>query len=838
MVENLIPCYRFNLIILSYCVFLSCFFVRSYSLGEVDAYGTFSISSFRYPETRLRPFDSRYFRVDLPPWFSSLSIVLESDVDLDARRIAKVPESALPLICLRDGSLPLPQVTNAFVKGLVLGSFSNGSSNELEDIQNEEQCYPMQKNISVKLTNEQISPGAWYLGFFNGVGAIRTQSKMIIRGPSYSFTANISVEGCTTSTMWGQYCNQSVDPLSCVRSDSYNLTEQFPDSKLNNKTTENGIFCRNSFDSPCHGNGEIKVFFLDVLGIAEQLIIMAMNVTFSMTQSNNTLNAAGANIMCFARHGAMPSEILHDYSGDISNGPLIVDSPKVGRWYITIIPVNLSKELGETRNAGIQVCYSLEWQVLECPMGKAGLNCKWERYILQTVIRKETLFESYYIPVSEKVPSDSAAFPLEPLLSNSSYDEGQDNTWTYFLLDIPRGAAGGSIHIQLTSDTKIKHEIYAKSGGLPSLQSWDYYYANRTNNSVGSMFFKLYNSSEEKVDFYILYVREGTWGFGIRHVNTSKSETVMSVSLERCPKRCSSHGQCRNAFDASGLTLYSFCACDRDHGGFDCSVELVSHRGHVQQSVALIASNAAALLPAYQALRQKAFAEWVLFTASGISSGLYHACDVGTWCALSFNVLQFMDFWLSFMAVVSTFIYLTTIDEALKRTIHTVVAILTAMMAITKATRSSNIILVISIGAAGLLIGLLVELSTKFRSFSLRFGFCMNMVDRQQTIMEWLRNFMKTILRRFRWGFVLVGFAALAMAAISWKLETSQSYWIWHSIWHVSIYTSSFFFLCSKVSSLNSENQRPLDGTYELTRQDSMPRGDSEGRERPEVLTI
>lgn len=46
-----------------------------------------------------------------------------------------------------------------------------------------------------------------------------------------------------------------------------------------------------------------------------------------------------------------------------------------------------------------------------------------------------------------------------------------------------------------------------------------------------------------------------------------------------------------------------------------------------------------------------------------------------------------MDFWLSFMAVVSTFVYLTTISEAFKRTIHTVVAILTALMAITKATR-------------------------------------------------------------------------------------------------------------------------------------------------------
>ena len=36
----------------------------------------------------------------------------------------------------------------------------------------------------------------------------------------------------------------------------------------------------------------------------------------------------------------------------------------------------------------------------------------------------------------------------------------------------------------------------------------------------------------------------------------------------------------------------------------------------------------------------QAFAEWVIYTASGISSGLYHACDVGTWCALSFGVLQ------------------------------------------------------------------------------------------------------------------------------------------------------------------------------------------------------
>uniref|UniRef100_A0A2C9WQH3 Uncharacterized protein n=1 Tax=Manihot esculenta TaxID=3983 RepID=A0A2C9WQH3_MANES len=248
--------------------------------------------------------------------------------------------------------------------------------------------------------------------------------------------------------------------------------------------------------------------------------------------------------------------------------------------------------------------------------------------------------------------------------------------------------------------------------------------------------------------------------------------------------------------------------------------------GHIQQSIALIASNAAAVLPAYWALRQKAFAEWVLFTSSGISSGLYHACDVGTWCALSFSVLQFMDFWLSFMAVVSTFVYLTTIGEAYKRTIQIVVAILTALMAITKATRSSNIIIVMSIGALGLLIGWLIEFSTHFRSFSFSSEFCLNVPARWQTIRGWFNNLLKTLWRRFRWGFVLAGFTALAMAAISWKLESSESYWIWHSLWHVTIYSSSFFFLCSKVDTVNSENQRSPDGNYALTRQDSFARGE------------
>ncbi|KAJ9539325.1 hypothetical protein OSB04_032058 [Centaurea solstitialis] len=334
---------------------------------------------------------------------------------------------------------------------------------------------------------------------------------------------------------------------------------------------------------------------------------------------------------------------------------------------------------------------------------------------------------------------------------------------------------------------------------------------------------------KKTVGFYIVYARGGTWSFGIKHLTTSRksqSQTTMSISVERCPRSCSSHGTCQDVVEMSGLSLYSYCWCDRTHGGFDCSDELVSHRGLILQSISLIASNAAFVLPAYWALRQKAFAEWVLYTSSGISSGLYHACDVGAWCALSFHVLQFMDFWLSFMAVVSTFVYLAAIDEPSKRTIHTIVAILTALMAETGATRSSNIVLVIAIGSIGLLVGWLIEFFTHYRRYSFSTEFLLNMLQRWQTINGWLHNVIKTVIRRFRWFFVLAGFVALAMAATSWSLESTESYWFWHSMWHVSIYTSSFFFICSKVNVINSEDQGSTNTEYQLTRQDSLSRNE------------
>ncbi|KAJ4892412.1 transmembrane protein-related [Raphanus sativus] len=789
-----------------------CDSLEASGFDEDNSGSFFTVSSFRYPKSQVRPYDTRYIRVELPPWFSSLNVAMESDVEVTAKSISKISKSLLPVICFRDGSPPLPDASTKALKGLELGRLFNGSFEGAQDIEIAEQCYPMQKNISLRLTNEQISPGAWYVGLFNGIGVTRTQGKMIVRSSAFSFSANITVEGCKTATMWGPSCNQTIYPLSCSRFDNQ---------------TGSVVSCSDSSPNSCLTGVETKTYALDVDGIAEQLVIMASSVKVDSNESY---------LMCYARFGAIASETLHDYAGDIHKAPLVINKPKVGRWYLVASLSGRENRLVQGTHSSSKVCFSMNVKVLGCPMGKAGPNCRQQIYMLQAVMGRGWLtpFESYYLPVNDASPSDSTTdFLLEPIFSNVSSLPLDTSTWTYFLMNIPQGGAGGHIHFRLTSVSTIQYEVYLRFGGLPTVEDRDYYYANRTSAS-SSMFFSVYNSSQEKVDFYVLYAREGTWSLGLRKLTESSTAataaskrppTLVSLSLERCPRRCSSHGNCRYAFDASGLTSYSFCSCDRSHGGFDCGVEIVSYQGHIIQSIALIASNAAALLPAYWALRQREYPEWVLFTSSGISSALYHACDVGTWCVLTYNVLQFMDFWLSFMAVIGTFVYLSTADEAVKRTIHTIVAILTALLALTKATRASNVIIVLAIGSLGLLIGFLVEFITKYRSYCGSAGFSMNMLDRPRAVKEWFSSLIKTLKKRFHWGFMAAGLVAFTMAAVSFKVETSSSYWIWHSIWHFTIYTSSFFFLCSKITIVNTENQ-PLQGAdnYELTRQDSLPR--------------
>lgn len=191
-------------------------------------------------------------------------------------------------------------------------------------------------------------------------------SLQINRGSGYSFGGNVSVDGCLSPSMSGQFCNHTIDHLSCV---DQNSTQGIITS------------CRNNGGSSCIHQNESKLYSLDLLGVSEEIVISASNVIFNQTQLSHSTNNGSHNIvlMCYARHGGISSALVHDYSGNINNNPLVIRSPKVGRWYITVIPLNISNGTVEI----MSVCYSLEWKILRCPLDKAGLNCTWERYMLQ-----------------------------------------------------------------------------------------------------------------------------------------------------------------------------------------------------------------------------------------------------------------------------------------------------------------------------------------------------------------------------------------------------------------------------------------------------------------------
>lgn len=177
--------------------------------------------------------------------------------------------------------------------------------------------------------------------------------------------------------MKGNFCNSSVYPLSCTAFGVNNALE----ATVNKPILENLVTCKSSLETFCVHEGVPNLFSLDIVNVAEEFTIKAIDVKFNVTPSNKTSRENDVSLMCFVRHGAMPSVSLHDYSSNLNKVPLVINSPLIGRWYISIVPVNLTK----THDSNVRICYSVESQMLQCPLGKAGPNCTMDIYTLQVV---------------------------------------------------------------------------------------------------------------------------------------------------------------------------------------------------------------------------------------------------------------------------------------------------------------------------------------------------------------------------------------------------------------------------------------------------------------------
>lgn len=133
-----------------------------------------------------------------------------------------------------------------------------------------------------------------------------------------------------------------------------------------------GTAVHNAVGHSCHEENVPKMYFIDVVEVSETLNFCAKDIKFREASSRSkTVNTWEITLIYCARHDAMPLQNLYDFTGNLSDGPLLIHTPKVGRWFITVIPVRLS----DVKNENFEACYSLGGQVQQCPQGKAGLNC-------------------------------------------------------------------------------------------------------------------------------------------------------------------------------------------------------------------------------------------------------------------------------------------------------------------------------------------------------------------------------------------------------------------------------------------------------------------------------
>lgn len=185
----------------------------------------------------------------------------------------------------------------------------------------------------------------------------------------------------------------------------------------------------------------------------------------------------------------------------------------------------------------------------------------------------------------------------------------------------------------------------------------------------------------------MVYPAEGLWYFLLYSNSSAPLDVDACVLLHGCLQGCNGAGSCEVALDGSRLYSVHSCYCDRCHGGFNCSEELLSPAASSHHMLLLVATNAAAILPALWSLRARAYAEWVVYSLSGVSSALYHSCDAGSWCAARYSTLQFTDFFLSFLAVVATCVYLAAPPHKAKLTALISFTIFAAVIAKDNATR-------------------------------------------------------------------------------------------------------------------------------------------------------
>lgn len=168
-------------------------------------------------------------------------------------------------------------------------------------------------------------------------------------------------------------------------------------------TDGKSVLCNDSVEAQCLGYGDMRFYSLDVVDPTSRFEIVVEQVKpVGTAPVNSSVNGARILLLGYARYNAMPNKEIYDFSSVISDTPLVVQLPEIGRWYLGVRVVNRTEVNGDIREAyfNTSLCFSVRWKVQVCPPGKAGPSCAG---LLQSLQVRFFLFIWFTDPRQEKM---------------------------------------------------------------------------------------------------------------------------------------------------------------------------------------------------------------------------------------------------------------------------------------------------------------------------------------------------------------------------------------------------------------------------------------------------
>ena len=287
------------------------------------------------------------------------------------------------------------------------------------------------------------------------------------------------------------------------------------------------------------------------------------------------------------------------------------------------------------------------------------------------------------------------------------------------------------------------------------------------------------------------YPEGGTYHILLKNQNPLKHNTFIVSLTDRlnynCDPECSGRGSCFTDIANGGLST-ALCACNRPYDGWNCRDYLHGSEFPLR-FWALTLSNLAFIPVIIISFKLGRLTECSVYLGNMVASALYHACDenVAHMCFLSYDTMQFWDFFLSFGSLWFTMILMSRVEEyytELRSVLHVQGMVGLAMGALIDRTSVWSILTPLGVAAVVILI------------MWIRHHY--NLYDTSKSLIS------DILLENpfFRWKFFFPGCLLALLGFLDTQiLETDDNYPITHSVWHVLIALSPAFLILSPVDS-------------------------------------